>query len=326
MKVSRDRRRIRVKFVDQCIDQHDVDNYLYPYLAKFWDVEIVKDDPEYLFCSVFGREHLKYDCVKILFSGENVAPDFNWYDYALGQDDISFGDRYIRAPLYGFSKAYRKLKESAKMRAEQDSAKLLNRGFCSFVVSNPNADPLRDRFFERLSAYKPVASGGRHLNNVGGPVADKLEFCSRYKFNIAFENSAVRGYTTEKIVEPLAAMSVPVYWGNPDIEKDFPSACMVRVRDESDVERAVEEIIRLDNDDAAYLEKCRAETIDRSDVDWFENRVDSFLTHIIDQPIESAARLAKAGMQRNYRSYQRHALGVYDVLHRFVPKFVRGRK
>lgn len=312
------KRRIRVKFVDQCVDQRDEANYFYQYLAKRYDVELVKDDPEYLFCSVFGRKHLKYDCVKIFFSGENMSPDFNWYDYAMGPDDIDFGDRYLHVPLYGFSKAFRSPSLAAERRLEMEAAKLLDRGFCSFVVSNANADPIRDMFFERLSKYKKVASGGRHLNNVGGPVADKLDFCSKYKFNIAFENSAYPGYTTEKIVEPLSVASVPIYWGNPDIEKDFSPDCMVRVEGKDGVERAIEEIIRLDNDDEAYLAKCRAAVSDNAGCEWFDKRVDAFLAHIIDQPKESAPRLAKAGMQKNYRSYQRHALGVYDFLHRFV--------
>lgn len=319
--VEMEKRKIRVKFVDQCWDQHGVENYLYPYLVRHWDVELVEKEPEYLFCSVFGREHLKYDCVKILFCGENLAPDFNWYDYAMGPDDIVFGDRYLRVPLFGFSKAFRNPALDAGRRAVMEASRLLDRGFCSFVVSNANADPIRDMFFERLSKYKKVASGGRHMNNVGGPVADKPAFCAKYKFNIAFENSAHPGYTTEKIVEPLSVSSVPIYWGNPDIEKDFSADCMVRVKGEDDIDRAIEEIVRLDSDDEAYLAKCRAAVSGNGGSEWFDRRLEEFLAHIIDQPKESASRLARAGTQMNYRSYQRHALGVYDFLHGFIPKF-----
>lgn len=324
-------RKIRVKFVDQCWDQQDKANYLYPLLAKHYDVELVEKDPEYLFCSVFGRAHLKYDCVKIFFSGENLAPDFNWYDYAIGGDWITFGDRYLRVPLYAFYGAYKRLvgvgegvgevsgsgRESIEGESSGSGRELVGRKFCSFVVSNANADPIRDRFFARLSKYKPVDSGGRHLNNVGGPVPDKLAFCAQYKFNIAFENSSYPGYTTEKIMEPLSVKSVPIYWGNPEIEREFSPACMVRVKDESDIERAVEEIIRLDRDDAAYLAKCRAPALVQSES--YEARLEAFLCHIIDQPIDQAKRLAGTGTQRIYRSYQRHALGVYDSLRKLLP-------
>lgn len=305
------KRKIKVKFVDQCWDQQGKDNYLYPFLAKFWDVEIVEKEPEVLFCSVFGREHMKYDCVKVLFCGENLAPNFNWYDYAIGSDWIDFGDRYLRVPLYFFGGAYGKLLKGERRLAD---AELLDRKFCSFVVSNPNADPLRDKFFERLSKYKKVDSGGRHMNNVGGPVADKAAFCAQYKFNIAFENSAYPGYTTEKLVDALAAESVPIYWGNPLVGRDFREDCMVRVKDESDIERAVEEIIALDRDDAAYLTKCRATVLPETGEARLGERLEEFLRHVIDQPASEARRIADAGMQASIRSYERHAFGVYGFL------------
>lgn len=306
---------IRVKFVDQCWDQVGECNYLYPYLTRRWNVELVERDPEYVFCSCFGREHLRYDCVKVFFSGENLAPDFNSYDYAIGSDWIAFGDRYLRVPLYAFYPAWRKL---IRLN-ERDRQGILDRKFCSFVVSNDRADPIRDRFFRRLSEYKPVDSGGRHLNNVGGPVADKIEFCSRYKFNIAFENSAYPGYTTEKIMEPLSVGSVPIYWGNPEIGREFNLDCMVRVRDESDIERAVEEIVRLDQDDVAYLAKCRAPLFAENGFVDYDRVIDGFLAAIIDQPIEKARRLARTGLQPNVRSYERHAHRVYDFLRKLVP-------
>ena len=36
--------------------------------------------------------------------------------------------------------------------------------------NNINSDPVRDLFFRQLSKYRKVDSGGRHLNNIGGPV------------------------------------------------------------------------------------------------------------------------------------------------------------
>ena len=128
----------------------------------------------------------------------------------------------------------------------------------SFVVSNDEGDPMRIEFFHRLSKYKPVASGGKLFNNVGGRVLDKNAFVAQYKFNIAFENSCVPGYTTEKILEPLAVHSVPIYYGNPAIAADFNPSCMVHVANRGDVERAGEEIIALDRDDAACLRKLSA--------------------------------------------------------------------
>ena len=72
-----------------------------------------------------------------------------------------------------------------------------------------------------MSSKEKVDSGGKFLNNVGGPVTDKLSFIKDYKFVISFENSSYPGYTTEKILEPMLVNSIPVYWGNPLVYNDF---------------------------------------------------------------------------------------------------------
>ena len=201
---------------------------------------------------------------------------------------------------------YKSLKIVSARENQMSDAELLNRKFCSFVVSNAAfGDPMRKRFFERLSKYKKVDSGGRWMNNVGGSVKDKLAFCRGYKFNIAFENSAYPGYTTEKIMEAYAAETVPIYYGNPTIETDFRPESMVRVKDESDIERAVEEVIRLDNDDAAYLAKCRERCFAESDPLVYEKKLESFLVHIFDQPLEAARRRCFYGHQAMMREHMR---------------------
>jgi hypothetical protein len=61
-----------------------------------------KNNPDFLFCSCFGFQHIKYSCAKICLIGENWAPDFNSYDYALASNHIEFEDRYFRLPVYRF--------------------------------------------------------------------------------------------------------------------------------------------------------------------------------------------------------------------------------
>lgn len=61
----------------------------------------------------------------------------------------------------------------------------------SVISSIPGENSGRPvRFLETLSQYKYVDSSGQLLNNTGMIVKDKVEFCSRYKFTIAFENYA----------------------------------------------------------------------------------------------------------------------------------------
>jgi hypothetical protein len=73
-----------------------------------------------------------------------------------------------------------------------------------------------------MKAGFPVHSYGKCLHNAdaGGNVAAKMDTLRHHLFSLAFENSNVRGYVTEKYYQSLAAGSVPVYYGAPNI-RDF---------------------------------------------------------------------------------------------------------
>ena len=247
-------KKIRIAFTDfwDVFDPHD--NFIMDALNLHFDVEI-SDDPEFVFCSIFGRKHLKYDCAKIFYTGENIAPDFNPVDYGMGFPEIDFYDRYLRLPHYVL---YPRACELAQKKPSMSDEELVNRKFASFVISNAVSDPERLEMIDSLATYKPLASGGRYRNNVGGPVADKIEFSKGYKFSIAFENSSSRGYTTEKIMESFAAQTVPIYWGNPDLAKEFNPDSFINCHDFPDFDSVIEHIRKVDSDDELYLKMAKA--------------------------------------------------------------------
>jgi len=94
----------------------------------------------------------------------------------------------------------------------------------------------------------PVDSGGRLLNNLGGPVPDKLAFIRKYRFTLAMEKKSQEGYTTEKIYEPRLMQSIPVYWGNTRIREEFNPANFINVADFGSMREAAAYIVALDND------------------------------------------------------------------------------
>ncbi len=246
------RETIKIDFADFWPDFVKTDNYFHNLLARRYDV-VVTDDPDFLIFSGYGRTFRRYRCVRIFYTGENRAADFSECDFAITHDYIDHPDHFrlphwvVRHPRIAFDKPA--VDPAAILRSKS--------GFCSFVVSNP-VGRTRNRFFEKLSRYKQVDSGGRYLNNVGGPVADKFEFTGRYKFNIAFENSSFPGYTTEKLFDPLLVHSVPIYWGDPEVARDFDPACFVSYRDPADEDRTIERVIALDRDDDAYMKMLAA--------------------------------------------------------------------
>jgi len=269
------------------------------YVILSWKYQLVIDEnnPDYLVFSCFGNEHLKYhDCIKIHWSGENFFPDFNQCDYAMGCAYLELGDRYVRIPEWTH---YNKEWLYDKSLLLLDEATLLNRRFCNFVYSNSYcADPFRMKFFKRLSEYKQVDSGGKMENNIGGCVADKMYFIAGYKFTIAFENSRVDGYTTEKLIQPMHVNSLPIYWGNPLVHLDFNIDSIVYVKDYDSIEDAITEVIALDNDDAAYLEKLRKPWFLNEEFKKWGKKMADFLYYIVEQNKEKAIRRVMYG--RNF--------------------------
>jgi hypothetical protein len=186
-----------------------------------------------------------------------------------------------------------------------DVEEMLGRKFCNFVYTNNNlADPARKHFFEKLSKYKKVDSGGAYLNNIGRRVKDKLVFIKNYKFTIAFENSSLPGYTTEKIVNPMVVNSMPVYWGNPEIHLDFNKESFIYANDFNSLDEVVEEVIRLDKDDNAYIEKLSKPWYTGDDYSVWQSKLLSFLKNILDQDINKAERRTKYGRVSLYRQQQ----------------------
>ena len=79
-----------------------------------------------------------------------------------------------------------------------------------------------------------------------------LEFLQGYKFTIAFENSSYPGYTTEKIAEALTTNTIPIYWGNPLIARDFNPDSFINCHDFGDFDEVIDHVIKVDKDDALY--------------------------------------------------------------------------
>lgn len=282
---------MRVYFTDFWVGLNQTDNFIYNALSKHYALEIDAEHPEVLFFSCYGNHYLSYEnCIKVFYTGENVAPNFAWCDYAIGFDYIDFGDRYIRIPQYAIQPNFGKLYQELDYSEE-----LCNRKFCNFVYSNNAADPIRNKFFEELSRIKHVDSGGGVMNNIGGPVDNKLEFISNYKFTIAFENSVYPGYTTEKLVEPMICKSLPIYFGNPMVDRDFNPEAFVWVKNESDIKRAIEETMYLDGDNKAYMKKLSAPKLRTTTYEHLDNLIVSFIGHIFEQPIGLSYRLPTYG-------------------------------
>jgi hypothetical protein len=158
---------------------------------------------------------------------------------------------YVR---YGYD--YRKLLIKNSI-AKRSKVFIEKRRFCSFIYTNRVA--FRGQFFKKLSrTYKPVDSGGRYLNNVGGAIPlgtlPRLDWMEDFKFNISFENTSVPGYISEKLVEPMLVGTIPIYWGDKLVHRDFNTESFVNVHELGDLEKAIQRVKALDQNDDLYFD------------------------------------------------------------------------
>lgn len=296
---------IKIYFVDFWNGFNPNDNFFTKFLSNKYHIIVDSYNPDYLFYSSFGYRHFGYKkSIKIYFSAENTIPDFNLCDYALGFQYFELSDRYLRFPYY-LLRDWDKI--DVLERACDLNSFLFNRKFCNFVYSNGSvADPFRKVFFDELSKYKKVDSGGIYLNNIGYIVEDKFDFISNYKFTIAFENSTTSGYTTEKLIQPMLVNSLPVYWGDPDVEHEFNINSFVYVRGYDSIKDAIEEIVFLDSNQDAYLRKLAEKKVLKDNFkNVYREKLDTFFNNIFTQPLEQASRRVEYGYAMKYEWEQR---------------------
>jgi len=243
---------IKINFVDFPFDFDPEKNYFLKLLESKYKLEL-SDSPEILFYGNYGQKHLKYNCLKIFYSSENVRPDYRFCDFSLSFD-YSVLPKNCRLPLFILHGNLEDLTRKVDLG-------LLKKGkteFCNFVYSNEKGTE-RNEFFRLLNEYKKIDSPGKVFNNMPtGVVGErydyitKKKFLSKYKFTIAFENESYPGYTTEKIFHPMQVGSIPVYFGNPRIGEDFNTKSFINVHDFPSFQKAVDFIIEVDKNDELY--------------------------------------------------------------------------
>lgn len=233
------------------------DNWFVKLLSARYEVEI-NDKPDLLIFQEGGHMNRLYSCKKLFWTGESIQPDWRTTDYAMTCHHIDRPEHF-RFPYYVFGSEA----TAQDLIRQPDEAEMImaeNRKFCCAVISNGNRKRAGYRidFFEKLSQYKQVDSGGRWGNNIGGPLPlggqAKHRFLKQYKFNLCFENKSMPGYVTEKLTEAMWARCIPIYWGAPDVGNEFNTKSMLCRHDYADDDSFIKRIIEVDQNDDLYRE------------------------------------------------------------------------
>lgn len=290
------KRQIRVDFCNFWPNFSKTDNFVFNVLSERFDVKLC-DQPDFLIYNCYGHTHRLHSGVKIFFSSESDMPDYSECDYSVAAMKLD-NPRHLQLPQYVVQ-----FDAGSIIKKNDDWEKVMaaKTKFCSFVIGgyHPRKNHNRVAFFQKLSKYKRVDSGGRRFNNIGGPIpcgsTGKIEFLRPYKFNIAFENRFLPGWTTEKIFEPMMARCLPIYWGNPLINEEFNPKSFLNYHDFPSEEALIEKIIELDKDDAKYLEYLRQPYFydDKPNVYFSRERILDFFEKIFTTKIMPVAQAGR---------------------------------
>jgi len=252
-------------------------------------IKFDKYKPDYIIYDVFGKQHLNKEyenSIKIAIFTENKIPDFNEADYAISQAHINYLDRYIKFPAF----LWYNIKGIKKMR-QKVLNNPLRKKFCAAVISN-NITSLREKFINELNKYKKVDMGGKFLNNVGGPVKDKIEFLSSYKFSIAMENSEGDGYASEKIIDSLLSGTIPIYYGDYTIDEYINPKSFILIKNERNIKEKIKYIKEIDNNSKKYINILKESILIFEDIVAANYREKiEFLINIFSQEKSKAKRI-----------------------------------
>lgn len=291
--ITEPKKTIKLKIVDFWEHRPSNNNpncMLCGYLKKYYNLNFT-DEPDFVFYSIAGKEHLKYNnCVKILVTSENLVPNFNYCDYAVSYNYMDlYGRNFKGSVLDGREFVYEKF--GGPVNLPQNMAQ---RKFCNFVYKNRNKDlegvKLREKFFKLLSRYKHIDSPGRVFNNMKNAISPrrgrwqfgKIDFIKNYKFTIAFENTNSDGYTTEKLTDALYAHTIPIYFGNPSVGLEYNKKAFIHVNDYASLEDVAKKVIELDNDDDAYMAMLNEQPLLYPEYNYAEE-MEKFFVKIIER-------------------------------------------
>jgi FkbM family methyltransferase len=114
---------------------------------------------------------------------------------------------------------------------------------CSIVLSNKNFTYGHRLRIEAASLFKNDDIYGSYKEHL----EYKLDALRDYKFSVAIENSKVKGFFTEKIIDCLITGTVPIYWGAPNIGDFFDAKGIISFNTLEELKKILEDKDFLEN-------------------------------------------------------------------------------
>ncbi len=234
--------------------------------------------------SVFGLRPWR---VSVFFSGEGsvpLPPHAKDYTIVLGAQPTE--GNYVPLSLavcYDLCKPY----VYPTKRTDVPS-----KGVCA-IISSPIADGrYRTKFIDELRAAGiQVDMWGHYQNNMGQIVEGSyfeepiLRLQSSYKIVLALENTELDTYITEKVLNPLRAGTIPVYYGSSRIDEYICADRILQVTPDTSAE-CIQQIRHLCENETAWLDKVSRPVFARGSEDMFQKTIASCKVLCSKKPYE----------------------------------------
>jgi len=218
------------------------------------------------------RSHKDNNAITISWFIESMnrigEPDYNNCDYSFNSCNLD-DDRNYRIPFWATqinwnSAAVHDINRGPTYyvsAGKLDWREMTRRdGWCCSVASGTLGK--RAEFYPLISEKMSVIHGGDFLRNTkemlkkpgNSDYLEKIEFLSKFKSNLCFENDDRDGYVCEKILHAFYAGCLPIYWGPKNVGADFNKKAFIDIRDFESDEEAIHHIRDVLSDDSKLHE------------------------------------------------------------------------
>jgi hypothetical protein len=154
------------------------------------------------------------------------------------------------------------LYQSLGERHLQTYSKQTKTKMCAFMYRQDYSH--RNEWFHRINKYIHVDALGsackntsvpttRHIHNENETYNDiAVKTYAEYYFVLAIENTWKDGYFTEKLINPLIAHSIPLYWGHPKVFDYINKKRVFYLPDYHSDEEIIKKMNEIQQDQDAY--------------------------------------------------------------------------
>lgn len=164
---------------------------------------------------------------------------------------------------------------------------------CCFMYSVDY--PHRVEIFNKFSSKMKIDSPGKSCKNMDTKITRNVynnsetyndiavEFYSKYKFVLAIENSIKKAYFTEKLINPILANSIPIYYGTQDAFNIINKKRVIYFNDFENIDTLIDHVINLSNSESEYEKILHEKIFVRNDItldnynNFINNQLDSCL-------------------------------------------------